>query len=78
LRFSPEMSRWVAEEVWHPDQQGSFDDSGRWLLRVPFGSARELIMDVLRYGAEVEVLAPAFLRQAVADEARKTAGIYDS
>jgi len=70
------MSRWVAEEVWHPDQQGSFDDNGCWLLRVPFGSARELIMDILRYGAEVEVLAPAFLRDAVAAEARKTAGLY--
>ena len=33
-------------------------------------------MDVLRYGAEVEVLAPAFLREAVADEARKTAARY--
>ena len=78
LRFSPEMSRWVAEEVWHPDQQGSFDDNGCWLLRVPFGSARELIMDILRYGAEVEVLAPAFLRDAVASEARKTAEVYQS
>jgi predicted DNA-binding transcriptional regulator YafY len=78
LRFSPEMSRWVAEEIWHPDQQGSFDDNGCWLLRVPFGSARELIMDILRYGAEVEVLAPAFLREAVAAEARKTAAVYQS
>jgi predicted DNA-binding transcriptional regulator YafY len=76
LRFSPEMSRWVAEEVWHPDQQGAFDPEGRWLLQVPFGSARELIMDILRYGAEVEVLAPVFLREAVAAEARKTADIY--
>lgn len=76
LRFSPEMSRWVAEEVWHPDQQGAFDTGGRWVLRVPFGSARELIMDILRYGAEVEVLAPAFLRQAVAAEAQRTVGLY--
>jgi hypothetical protein len=76
LRFSPEMSRWVAEEVWHPDQQGRFDTEGRWLLQLPFGSARELIMDILRYGAEVEVLAPAFLREAVAAEARKTADLY--
>jgi predicted DNA-binding transcriptional regulator YafY len=33
-------------------------------------------MDLLRYGSEVEVLAPDFLREAVAAEARKTAAIY--
>jgi predicted DNA-binding transcriptional regulator YafY len=76
LRFTPEMARWVSEEVWHPDQHGAFEDDGSWRLRVPFGSARELIMDLLRYGGEVEVLAPDFLREAVAAEARKTAAIY--
>jgi predicted DNA-binding transcriptional regulator YafY len=76
LRFSPEMARWIAEENWHPDQQGCFEPDGSWLLKLPFSSSRELIMDVLRYGAEVEVLAPEFLRDAVASEAKKTAGIY--
>jgi proteasome accessory factor C len=76
LRFTPEMARWVSEELWHPDQQGSFEADGSWLLKVPFSSARELIMDVLRYGAEVEVLSPDFLREAVAAEAGRTAGIY--
>jgi proteasome accessory factor C len=76
LRFTPEMARWVSEEVWHPDQQGSLEADGSWRLRLPFSSARELIMDLLRYGSEVEVLAPDFLREAVAAEARKTAAIY--
>ena len=76
LRFSAEMARWIAEENWHPDQQGAFESDGSWLLKLPFSSARELIMDILRYGPEVEVLAPDFLREAVAVEAEKTAGIY--
>ena len=76
LRFTPEMARWVAEENWHPDQEGAFLQDGSWLLKVPFSGARELIMDVMRYGAEVEVLAPDFLRDAVADEARRTSGRY--
>jgi len=76
LRFTPEMSRWVSEEVWHPDQKGEFDGEGRWVLRLPFSSARELVMDVLRYGQDVEVIAPEFLRTLVADVAAKTAAQY--
>jgi len=78
LRFTPEMARWVSEEVWHRDQQGEFAADGSWLLRVPFSSSRELIMDVLRYGAQVEVLGPPFLREAVAAEAQETAERYSS
>jgi predicted DNA-binding transcriptional regulator YafY len=77
LRFTPEMARWVAEETWHPDQQGRFEKDGSWLLEVPFSSPRELIMDVMRYGGEVEVLGPEFLRDAVAGEIRRTSKIYD-
>jgi predicted DNA-binding transcriptional regulator YafY len=77
LRFTPEMARWISEETWHPDQEGAFQADGSWLLKLPFSSARELIMDVLRYGADVEVLAPDFLRQAVAEEARRAAATYD-
>jgi proteasome accessory factor C len=77
LKFTPEMSRWIAEEQWHPDQRGSYDDEGAWTLELPFSSARELVMDILRYGPEVEVLAPDFLRAAVAESARRAAAIYD-
>ncbi len=76
LRFTPEMARWIAEENWHPDQQGSFEADGSWLLKLPFSNSRELVMDILRYGADVEVLTPDFLREAVAEAARQTAEIY--
>jgi len=76
LKFTPEMSRWIADEQWHPDQKGAFDEEGAWTLQLPFSSARELVMDVLRYGPEVEVLAPDFLRDAVAESARKAAQLY--
>ena len=54
-----------------------FDENGRWVLQIPFSSARELVMDVLRYGTDVEVLAPQFLRQLVADIAAGTAALYN-
>jgi predicted DNA-binding transcriptional regulator YafY len=76
LKFTPEMSRWVAEERWHPDQSGAYDEEGAWTLELPFSSARELVMDIMRYGPEVEVLSPESLREAVADAARKTVRIY--
>jgi len=76
LRFTPETSRWVSEEIWHPDQQGGFDSQGCWVLKLPFSSARELVMDVLRYGPDVEVVAPEFLRELVAESAGRTVQVY--
>ena len=76
LRFTAEMSRWVSEEQWHPDQQGSMDSDGAWTLKIPFSDPRELIMDILRYGAEVEVLSPDTLRDSVATSASETTRIY--
>lgn len=76
LKFTPEMSRWVAEEQWHPDQKGGYDAEGAWRLQLPFSSARELVMDILRYGPEVKVESPGFLRDAVLESARKTAVLY--
>ena len=68
LRFSVDRARWVAAEVWHPDQKGSFDREGRYLLELPFRDDSELVLDLLRHGAHVEVLAPAALRRKVRDE----------
>ena len=77
LKFTSEMSRWVAEEQWHPDQKGSYDNDGAWTLELPFSSPTELVMDILRYGPEVEVQGPDFLRDAVAESARQAVAIYD-
>ncbi|MGB0127987.1 MAG: WYL domain-containing protein, partial [Rhodocyclaceae bacterium] len=49
LRFSPERSRWVSQETWHPDQKGRLLDDGSYELRVPFSQTPELIMDILRH-----------------------------
>ena len=66
LRFQPARARWVSAEIWHPAQRGEFDEAGCWRLTLPYTDSRELLMDVLRHGPEVEVLAPESLRaQAV-------------
>jgi predicted DNA-binding transcriptional regulator YafY len=67
LRFSPERARWVAQEQWHPEQQARFDDDGNYYLTIPYSQQPELIMDILKHGAQVEVLSPPSLREAVAE-----------
>lgn len=71
LRFSPERARWVAAEQWHPAQKGEWDREGRWLLQIPYSDDRELVMDILRHTPEVEVLAPAALRERVLGRMRE-------
>ncbi len=75
LRFSAERSRWVAHEKWHPDQQGRHLDDGSFELRVPYSQEPELLMDILRHGAHVEVLDPPDLRNAVSQAHKEAAAL---
>jgi len=65
LRFSAERARWIADERWHPAQSGQYLTDGRYELEFPYRDSRELVMDILRHGADVEVLSPATLRADV-------------
>jgi len=67
LVFTAQAASWVADEEWFPDQQGIRLDDGRYELSIPYGNPTELIMDICRYGAEVEVIGPKRLRKTVAD-----------
>jgi len=60
--FSEKAARWVADEHWHSQQQGRRLPDGRYELKVPYSAARELLMDVLHYGADAEIVDPPSLR----------------
>ena len=77
LRFTAERARWVADEQWHPWQAGRFLEDGRYELEVPYSDPRELVMDILRHGPDVEVMAPSDLRAAVAERLRAAISRYD-
>lgn len=77
LRFTPERARWVAEEEWHPRQESAWLENGEYELRIPYGNPTELIMDILKYGSDVEVIKPASLRNAVKRRIKCMAEIYD-
>ncbi len=76
LLFSPEAARWAADEAWHPSQASVWRDDGSWELTVPYGHHRELLMDILSYGSDVEVLAPDSLRAAVVEALERARSQY--
>ena len=75
LRFTPEAARWVSAQIWHPEQRARVEDGG-YVLEIPYAHERELVMEILKYGAEVEVLAPESLREQVAGDLKRAAGRY--
>jgi predicted DNA-binding transcriptional regulator YafY len=77
LRFAPEAARWVAQEQWHSRQQGRWLDDGRYELRIPFHDPRELVMDILRYGPDIEVLEPENLRILVINRLKAAIELYN-
>jgi predicted DNA-binding transcriptional regulator YafY len=42
-------------------------ESGSDELRIPYSDSRELVMDILKYGPDVEVIAPDDLHHAVTE-----------
>jgi predicted DNA-binding transcriptional regulator YafY len=65
LKFSPKSARWVSGESWHPDQRGRFEKDGSYVLEFEYSQDPELIMDILKHGEDVEVLAPPDLKKKV-------------
>jgi predicted DNA-binding transcriptional regulator YafY len=76
LRFSKARAAWVEHEIWHPEQKSLRMADGRYELVIPYADERELLGDILRFGADVEVLAPARLREQVQAEVQKLGQLY--
>jgi predicted DNA-binding transcriptional regulator YafY len=77
LRFRDPSARWVANELWHPRQTLRALEDGTVELEVPYSHPQEILMDILRHGASVEVLAPRSLRAEVAAAHREAALQYE-
>ena len=65
LLFTAHRAQWVADELWHPDQVGIYLADGRYQLDIPYSDSRELLMDILKNGPDVEVVSPLALREEV-------------
>jgi predicted DNA-binding transcriptional regulator YafY len=76
LKFSPNRARWVSSENWHPKQIARTQPDGSYILEFPFNQDPELIMDIMKYGADVEVLAPTELRKKVKQAFKEALNLY--
>ncbi|MDQ6969173.1 MAG: WYL domain-containing transcriptional regulator [Mariprofundus sp.] len=76
LHFTEKAARWVADEEWFPGECGCWLENGDFELRIPYHNPTELIMEICRYGADVEVIEPTELRQQVAQKLQAAADQY--
>lgn len=73
LRFAQKRARYVAMEEWHPKQRAQWEIDGSYVLEIPYASAAELAMDIMKFGGDIEVLAPESLRVEIAGRATSLA-----
>ena len=76
LRFSAEVAPWVGKEIWHPEQLMHEEPGGGIRLKVPYSDSREILMEILRHGPDVEVIGPAELRSEARARLQRALGQY--
>lgn len=75
--FSAKAARWVADTHWHSRQEGKYLPDGRYELRLPYSNGKELLMDVLRYGADAQIVVPISLREQARASLQLALGQYE-
>lgn len=76
LRFTARRAQWVSKEDWHGQQSARWLDDGSYELTIPVGRPEELLMDILKHGADVEVVGPPDLREQMGLLVRRMNGLY--
>lgn len=76
LAFPAELTPLIRERVWHTSQRIETLADKRCTLSVEVADWRELLPWIRSWGAQVEVLEPAELRDEMATEAQRVAGLY--
>jgi predicted DNA-binding transcriptional regulator YafY len=76
LRFAPAVAARVREATWHPSQRVEAEADGSLLWRATVSGTIEIRLWILSWGDEVEVVAPAALRDDVAATHRRAVARY--
>ena len=77
LRFSRRVAHRVVETRWHRSERVEELADGRLVWQGRIAEPLEMMNWIRGWGADVEVLEPAGLRQAVMDELRKAVSLYE-
>src|SRR5512141_23221 len=76
LRFAPTVAARMREAVWHPSQTVAEAPDGSLEWRATVAGTGEIRLWILSWGEDVEVLAPASLREDVAGRHARAAARY--
>jgi predicted DNA-binding transcriptional regulator YafY len=78
IRFAPNVAVRVQEARWHPSQQVSVEADGSLVWRATVAGTIEVRLWALQWGDDAEVLAPASLRDDVAETHRRALARYEA
>ena len=59
-----------------PEQKSRYEANGNYVLAIPYSGEGELVMDILKYGLEVEEIAPVQLRDSIQERHELAAKKY--
>lgn len=76
LRFTPDAAPYIRERCWHPSQHLEPTPNGGLCMRLTIAEPREMLPWIRSWGAQVEVIEPAWLRERVGEEMRRAAEMY--
>jgi predicted DNA-binding transcriptional regulator YafY len=76
LKFTARVAEWISEQVWYAGQQIQENEDGSICLKFPVADFREVRGEILKYGANVEVLSPLKLRDEIKNEIEKMRRVY--
>jgi predicted DNA-binding transcriptional regulator YafY len=76
LRFTPEKSKWIKDQIWHKNQKVKLLEDGSLEISFPVSDFSEIKREILKHGDAVEVIKPKTLRDLIKTEAEKIVKIY--
>jgi proteasome accessory factor B len=77
LQFNSDAAPYVRERTWHASQEIESGPDGGLSLHLRIAEPLEMLPWIRSWGPQVEVLAPGWLRERVADELKQAAEIYN-
>jgi len=75
LKFTEKVSDYVKEQVWFPGQKVK-EENGNLILTFFVTDFREVVREVLSFGADVEVMEPEALREIIKENIKKLSRLY--